>query len=212
MAHQWLILRLFLFSGTLWAQDERYYRQILSGELANSLQDYKESSGIQLSLKGASYKIDLNDDGIEEIIQPQKRNGVDWIEIRNHQETKIFEGKFLASGTDSSIYKIKKVSLSKKVKALIFFFYEGKTQARKFEAAAKLFFATYEDNNLSSIKLSEGPHFFHEKEAQRDQYFRRDYMVNVYDINSDGTKEIAVQFNHIQRIFQYAGKGEWREI
>lgn len=212
MAQQWLILGLFLLSGALWAQDERYYRQILSGELANSSQEHKESTGVQLSLKGASYKVDLNNDGIEEIIQPQKRNGVDWIEIRSAQETKIFEGKLLASGAESSIYKIKMVSLSKKVKALIFYLYEGKTQAKKFEATARLFFVTYENNDLSHMKMTEGPHYFHEKEAQRDQYFRRDYMVNVHDINNDGTREIAVQFNHIQRIFQYIGKGEWREI
>jgi ribosomal protein L21E len=62
------------------------------------------------------------------------------------------------------------------------------------------------------MKLAQGPHHFHEKESQREQYWRRDYSVEVRDTNRDGTKEIVVQFNHIQRIMIYKGLGEWERL
>ncbi|MGE3609831.1 MAG: hypothetical protein AB7I27_09630 [Bacteriovoracaceae bacterium] len=210
MLHHWILLSFFIFLGRVWAQDERYYRQILSGELPEFYQESKEGLGPQLSIRGASYKIDLNEDGVDETIQPQKRDGVDWIEIKNSQEAKVFEAKLLAMGVESQIYKIKFVKISPKVKALILFLDEGKTQSKKFESTARLYFITFENNDLKSMKITQGPHFFHERESQRDQYFRREYMVNIYDVNNDGIREIAIQFNHIQKIYQYAGSGEWR--
>src|SRR5690606_30569035 len=106
---------------------------------------------------------------------------------------KIFEAKLLAMGGDSALYKIKLVSLSPKVRALILFLDEGKTEGRRFESTARIFVLSFENNDLNTLKLVRGPHFFQEKEAQRDQYFRREYQVNVVDLDNDGVKEISVQ-------------------
>jgi hypothetical protein len=210
MVHHWGLFFILTLSLSALGQDERYYRQILSGELPDVFKTYKENLIQSISVTGASYKIDLNSDGIEETIQPQKRDGVDWIEIRDSSERKIFQGSLFAMGAESVLYKIKLVHLSKTLRALILFLDEGRTQGRKFESTARLYVLSYENNDLSTLKLSAGPHFFHEREAQRDQYFRRDYVVNVVDFDEDGTREISVQFNRIQRIMQYTGNGDWK--
>ena len=140
----------------------------------------------------------------------KKRDGADWIEIRGGNKAHLFEAKLFAMGSESSLYKIKLVSLSRKVRALILFLDEGFSAGKEFESTGRIFVISYEDNDLSTMKIAQGPHMFHEKESVRDMYYRRDYQVNVVDFNKDGIKEISVQFNHIQRIMQYLGKGEWR--
>ncbi len=163
----------------------------------------------QFNVFGASYRIDLNSDGIEEYLTPQKRDGVDWLEIRDHSERIIFQTKLLAMGGGSSIYKIKFVQISPTVKSLLVFLDEGITKGKKFESTGRFFVLTYENNNLEKIQVDLGPHLFHEKEALREQYFRRDSQVNIYDIDKDGVREIALQYNHIQRIMKFEN-GHWK--
>lgn len=213
MVHQWLFFLLFfMLSVQSGAQDERYYRKILSGELPSVTESLKESSLPTFNVSGPLYRVDINEDKIEETIIAQKRDGVDWIEIRNASGTKIFESKLLAMGVSSHLYKIKIVDLSPRVKALILFMDEGFIKGKKFESTARLFVMTIEDNDFSKIWITSGPHFFHEKESHREQYWRRNYTVNVYDSNGDGIKEISVMYNHIQRYMIYNGKGEWKRF
>jgi hypothetical protein len=212
MVHQLWLFLILLLVRPVWSQDERFYRQILKGELPQLSQELKEIPETQFNVKGASYLIDLNDDGIEESIQPQKRDGVDFIEIKNSSQRKIFDHKLLAIGSESHIYKIKFTRLNDTTKVLVIFLDEGHTAGRRFESTARIFLLTFENNDLSTMKLTQGPHHFHEKETQREQYWRRDYAVEVRDTNNDGTKEVIVQFNHIQRIMIYKGRGEWQRF
>ncbi len=208
MVRQVLIFFIF-FSQILHAQDERYYRQILTGELPKALGPI---SGIELpsfNAYGNIYRLDINGDGIEESIQPQKRDGVDWIEIRDSSQRKVFEAKLLAQGAESYLYKIRLVSLSTKARALILFLDEGFTKGKYFESTAKIYLVSLDNNDLSTLKISDGAHFFHEKKAQRELYWRRIYNVNVFDMDNDGIKDISVQYNNIQRIFRYLGNGNW---
>jgi hypothetical protein len=210
MVHQWVFfLVIFILSGLASAQDERYFRQILTGELPRINEVAKEVASTQFSVNGPLYRVDLNDDGVEEIIQPQKRDGVDWIEIKNSSLTTLFEARLLAMGAESSIYKIRVVDLSQKVRALVLYVDEGTTKGLRFESTARLFVISFENKNLSKMWIEQGPHFFHEKEGQRDQYWRRNYSVNVFDMDGDGVKEISVQYNHTQRIMKYNGSGNW---
>ena len=210
--HHLGIFLLFTLSLSVFAQDERYYRQILKGELPNFSQDIGEVQEHQFNVKGATYSVDLNGDGIEEMIQPQKRDGVDWIEIRNTTQRKIFEAKLLAMGGESSIYKAKLVYLSSTTKLLMLFLDEGKTSGRRFESTARIYLITFENNDLSTMKITTGPHHFHEREGQRDQYWERDYSVEVRDVDKNGVRDVVVQYNHIQRIMVYKGNGNWDRL
>ena len=208
--HQGLLLTMFfVFLGTASAQDERFYRQIFTGELPQVAKDYVEVTVPQFNVSGSTYKVDLDSDGVLETLIPQKRDGVDWLEIRDGADRKIFETKILAMGGESTLYKIRLSPISKKVKALILYLDEGKTVGARFESTARIFLVSFENNDLSTMKATMGPHFYHEKEAQREQYFRRDFQVNVYDLDLDGTREVSVEYNHIQKIMKYKGNGEW---
>ena len=208
MVQQTLVLFILLFGTLAFGQDERYYRQILTGELPKMNEGYGQNLVNQFSVTGASYKIDLNSDGIEESIVPEKRDGVDWIVIKSAQETTIFETKIIAMGTGSSIYKIRFVQISRDVKALVVFIDEGIIASKKTQSTARFIVISFENNDLKKMTAWIGPHIFHELEAQRDQYYRRDYQVNIYDLDEDGTREIVVQYNHIQRIMKYEN-GIW---
>jgi hypothetical protein len=212
MVHHFKVFLLFLLAFEVFAQDERYYRQILKGELPSFGNEMAWSTEEKFSVDGAQYLLDLNGDGIDEIIQPKKRDGVDWLEIKDASLRNVFEAKLLAMGGDSSIYKIKLAHLSGTVKVLIVFLDEGKTEGRRFESTARIFLIPFENNDLRTMKLTQGPHHFQEKEAQREQYWRRDYNVEVRDVNQDGVRDIIVSYHHIQRIMLYSGKGNWRRL
>ncbi len=208
MLQKTLIFVLILgFSKIATAQDERYYRQIFTGELPKS--DTSSDLAQQFFVKGASYHIDLDGDKMEEVIEPSKIDGVDWIEIKSMSGSSQFKTKLPAIGGVSTLYKIKLVHITPTAKTLILFLDEGVTSGLFFESTARIYLLTYEKNNLKQMTLTMGPHFFHEKERQREQYWRRDYTINVYDIDGDGIREIAVQFNNIQRIMRYMGDGDW---
>jgi hypothetical protein len=212
MVQQLWLLIIFLFSWQALAQDERYFRQILKGEVPRVTKEIVETTEFQFNVKGNSYAIDLNGDGIEEFIQPQKRDGVDWLEIKNSSGSALFEAKLMAMGGDSKIDKIRFAHLSSKTKVLIIFLDEGQTSGRRFESTSRIFLVTLDDNDFSSFKLTQGPHFFHEKERQRDQYWRRKYSVEVRDINDDGIRDVVVEYDHIQRIMLYKKRGEWERL
>lgn len=212
MVHKALIFWLFI-SGFAFGQDERFFRQILKGEDLSLPEKGQSYNAVQsFVLKGKSYRIDLTGDSVEETIQPMKRDGVDWIEIRNASETVLYSGKLFAMGAESFLYKLKLVQLSESLKALILYLDEGGVQGKKFESTARIYVLSYENNDLRTLKLTEGPHFFHEKESTREQYWRRTYQVNVYDVDHDGTRDISVQYNHIQRFMLYKGNGEWEQF
>jgi hypothetical protein len=212
MVHHLSLFMIFFLSLSAFAQDERYYRQILNGELPSMGQEIKEIQEHQFNVKGAGYSVDLNGDGIEEIIQPQKRDGVDWIEIKDSGQRKIFDAKLLAMGGESVIYKARLAHLSLKTKLLILFLDEGKTNGRRFESTARIWLITFDNNDLSTMTMTRGPHHFHEKEGQRDQYWHRDLAVEVRDVDKNGTRDVVVEFNHIQRIMIYKGRGDWERL
>lgn len=212
MVHHLGLFLLLSLSFTAFAQDERYYRQILNGELPSMGQEIKEPQEHQFNVKGAGYTVDLNDDGIEEVIQPQKRDGVDWIEIKDSSQRKVFESRLLAMGGESVIYKVKLAHISKTTKLLVLFLDEGKSEGRKFESTGRIFLLTFDNNDLSTMSITRGPHHFHEKEGQRDQYWQKDYSVEIRDVDKNGVRDVVVQFNHIQRIMLYKGRGDWDRL
>ena len=212
MPHRIIFIFLTFVPGLLFAQDERYFRQIFSGELPKLEESFQSRVKPVMTINGTGHRVDLNRDGIEEIIQPQKRDGVDWIEIKNTSQNTLFEAKLFSMGGASVLYKIRLVDLSPRVRVLIVFLDEGITRGKRLESTARFYVLSFEDNNLTKITLTQGPHFFHEKEAPRDTYWRRNYSVNVYDMDNDGLKEITVQYNHIQRILRYKGSGMWERF
>ncbi len=209
MLQQCLVFFIILLGSTeIFAQDERYYRQILTGELPQTT-DVRESFVRNYLVKGPEYLVDLDSDGIEEIIQPEKRDGIDYLTILNSSRSVIFSAKLFASGGNSSIYKLRMVYITPTIRTMIIFLDEGSTKGLRFESVARIYLLSYEDNKLSTLTLTPGPHIYHEKEGQRDQYWRRDFLVDVKDLNDDQKREVIVHFGPIQHIYEYMRKGDW---
>jgi hypothetical protein len=208
--HLITLICFLLASGTLLAQDERYFRDIFSGALQRKINPDVEKPKIEV--RSAGYRFDLNDDGLPEIIRSSKRDNVDWFEIYDFRDSLIFETALDTQGINAGIYKANVVSISPTVKAIILHFYEGFTESTQFDGTARIYVLTFENNNLNKITVTKGPHFFHEFAKVREQYWRRPMRVNVIDYDKDGTKEISTSYGDLQYVIQYLGKGQWKKI
>jgi hypothetical protein len=202
--------RLFLFALALnsaFAQDERYFRDIFSGAL---VQKSKQSQlPPKIVVHSPFYRMDINGDGLPEQFRTSKRDNLDWFEIYDFRDQLIYEVELETQGVKSGIYKLRLVQLSPRSKAVLIHFYEGFTESTKFDGTARLYVASFDDNNINKISFIRGPHFFHEFSKVREQYFRRPMSVNVLDYNQDGVKEISTSYGFTQYIMSYRGSGEW---
>ncbi|MFZ4712357.1 MAG: hypothetical protein ACOYL6_01480 [Bacteriovoracaceae bacterium] len=202
-----IFLFIFLQSCPIWAQDERFFRQIFTGELgkeqAKLRKDYKWVA------ESPEHKLDLDGDGVAESLKVLKRDGENWLELSGKLGQPFYSVKIEAKGKDSSLFRINLVSLSSTVKVLLLSFYEGFTHYKQFNGTARLFLLSFEDNKLEQISFSTGPSFWLEREKVSDQYFKRLYSIDVNDLNGDKTKEIIVSFNRSNRALAYRGKGQF---
>ncbi len=199
-----------LFVNPVRGQDERFWRKMLSGELTREAQKAKVETKWEFA--SPLYHYDLNGDGREEVIQGLRRDGIDWLDITGHDKAKLFSGKLWAMGIGSSLYRVRLIQLSPTARVLVLHLYEGKTESKKLESSARLYFLTFDNNDFSTFKLTAGPRYWHEYEGIREQYWRRLYSLNVKDYDGDGTKDLAVEFNHMQSIWLYRGRGLWQNF
>lgn len=208
IAMRLIIVFSFLISSS-WAQDERYYRQIFTGELFDKKE---EALQYKVSVSTNAYLIDLNRDGKNERIRALKKDGLDFIEIKDRFGKNLMTKKLKAMGGESKLYKIQLKTISTETDVLILHFDEGITNSTIFETSARLYFITIQNRNFKRMYFYEGPHIFHEKEKVKNQYSRRYYNVNILDYNDDDRNEISISYNHIQHIFFYIRNGIWRRL
>ena len=198
---------IFAFVNPARAQDERFFRRLMTGELGREVE--KASAEPKYVFSGATYRVDLNSDGKEEGLQVVKRDLIDWLDVLNEDGIPVFKARLLPAGIDARIDRIRLVDLSPNLRVLILQYYEGKTEGRQMEATGRLWILSFEKKDIYNIKLTQGPAYWHEFEKIREQYGRRLYSLSVRDIDGDGTKDIMVAFNHMMHIFRYAGNGKW---
>lgn len=200
---------LFCFAlGLAQAQDEKFIRQILTQNLKKNVEEGADAA-YHWQVHSGAYNFDLDNDGLQEKFYLSKKDGQDWITLLDYTGKKIFEKKLQAKGHGSVLYKIRLVSLSPAHKALLLHFYEGHSSFVNTYGSARFYFITWDNNNLDTLAMFEGPSFFDEEKLGDKHYHRREYKLNVYDYNRDGIKEVSVRFNLIERIYFYQGKGQW---
>lgn len=205
----WIISLTFIlfFVNHARGQDERFFRRLVTGELAKEAQKVEDPPKYVFS--GPTYRVDLNGDGKEEGLQVVKRDLMDWLDILSDEGKVLFKAKLLPVGVNARIDRIRLVDLSPKLRVLVIEYYEGKTEGLQLEATARLWILSFENKDLSKIKLTMGPGYWHEFEKQREQYGRRIYSLSIRDIDGDGIKDIMVAYNHMMQIYRYAGNGVW---
>ena len=194
------------------AQDERYFRQLFSGELtkkSEAINDKKYSYFLHTPF----YSIDLNHDGVSEQIVFVKKDSEDWIEIYDQShgtdKTKIFSYQFEALGFDSDLYKIEYKKLSAQTSIILLYYFEGVSRYTEMQATSRIYFITIDNNDLKTFKAYKGPSLFEEKESLKGHYHLRNYQIYLKDLNNDGVNEVVIKFRGMSRVFVYQGHGQW---
>lgn len=198
---------IFIFVNPAYAQDERVWRKLLTGELGQEAE--RPQIVPKYVFNGPTYRFDLDGDGTEEGLVLSKRDLIDWVEIHAADGRKIFEGKLAASGINARVDRIRIVDLSNDARVLIISYFEGKTENRRLEALARLWFITIDRHDLKTLALTRGPVYWHEFEGMRHAYGRRLYALGLRDFDGDGRKDVRVAYNHIMSIWRYRGDGKW---
>jgi hypothetical protein len=201
---------IMFFVNPAMAQDERFWRKLVTGELTR--EQKKEPGVAKWVFSTPRYEFDLNSDGKNESLTVQLVDGMSVVEIYSHDKSLLFRGTLTGVGMDSKIYRLRLIDVSDKVRSLLIHFYEGKTESQRFEATARLYFVTFAKADMSKFSFQKGPQYWHEFEAPRDQYWRRKYAINVMDLNKDGAKEVFVNFNSSQSVWQYQNSGLWQKL
>lgn len=204
-----LIFFSFFVSWESLAQDEVFFKSILNKSLLKSQKI--EDRVFHFETYKNAYHYDITKDGQQEMIIPSKKDGIDWIEIKDFQGKSLFSGRLQAYGLESILYKIKIVKLSKDTTALLLFYMDGETNWVSYERSARVYLLTYHEQKFSD-KLFKAVHIAIEKEKTRDQYWRRKMSVETADYNRDGVKEIIISYESIQHIFVYSEKNGWKRF
>jgi hypothetical protein len=199
--------QLLVFENLSWAQDEKIYRQLVSGEILTNLETLQPPAAYEF--KAPYYAFDLNGDQLEEYLSYEIRDGIPYFQLFNQNKTLLLEGKLSPTGAHAKPYRFRIVDLSQKFRVVIIYFNEGETTAYGYHQFSRLYFLSIDDKKLNQAKIVKGPQIFQEKEIHREQYFRRQYGVNVVDFNQDGIKEISVSYHGHERIYKYLGLGKW---
>lgn len=203
---------ILLFIGSAAAQDERYYRKIYTNEYKRKTEAVKFHKDTTINVASPYYRQDLNDDGLPERIRSVKRDGVDWFELYDYKGDLLFEYPLETQGIQSSLYKVRVVTINKVTRALILHFFEGYTKSTNFEGRARIYLLSFENKDFNTLKMYRGAYYFQEKETYPEAYWQRNLHVNVLDYNRDGTKEVSITFGRIAKLFSYLGNGKWGRL
>jgi hypothetical protein len=202
-----ILVILLLHSMVLLAQDERYFRDLFSGELTRD--KFQEKKKYKWEVETPFYDIDLDGDSWPESFVFAKKDGEDWINIYDKHKTLFFSKRLASKGADSGVYKISFHKLGPKYSVLLIYFNEGYTYYLNYLSTARLYFLSIDNQNLKTMRLERGPQVWREQEKRYKKYGLRKYEVGVKDLDGDGERDILVKFNNISRAYLYRGKGKW---
>lgn len=193
-------------------QDERYFRQLFSGELVkgtHKAEDKKYSYYIHTPY----YALDLNRDGVAEQVVFVKKDSEDWVEIFDEKagiKTKIFSYRFETKGFDSELFRIEFKKLSASTSILILYYYEGLSRYIEMQATSRVYVVTIDNDDLKTMVGFRGPSFFEEHKSLKGHYRLRNYQVYLQDLNNDDIKELIIKFRETSQVFIYNGNGKWK--
>jgi hypothetical protein len=193
-------------------QDERYFRQIITGERGLGVGQAAEKK-YSYYIHSPYYALDLNHDGNPEQIVFVKKDSEDWVEIFEQKlgaKKKIFSYRFETKGFDSELFKIEFKKLSPKTYAIIFYYYEGVNRYTELTATSRIYVGTIDLEDLKTLAVFKGPSFFEEHKSLKGHYHLRDYQVYLQDLNNDLVNELVVKYRLTSQVFLYNGDGKWK--
>lgn len=201
-----LLFAFFGFEGH--AQDERLFRELLLHNKHSKLIN-KVKPTYFLKARSNSHMVDLTGDHRPEKLFTAKRDGEDWLQIYDHAGELLFKKTLDTQGPWSRLYRIQVRKLNEKSKVMLLYFYEGITRYLEFQGTTRIYFVTYDDNNLKTLRMYKGPVIWDEKRGFKDHYHQRVYDVSFFDLDGDETREVTVSYGRMNRVYKYLGKGSW---
>lgn len=194
-------------------QDERYFRQIFSGELAKKEMKANDQKKYSYLIHTPYYALDLNHDNNPEDLVFVKKDSEDWIEILEEvkgEKKKIFSYRFETKGYNSELYRIEFKKLSSKTSVLIMYYYEGLSKYTEMQGTSRIYLITIDNDDLKTLTAFKGPSFFEEHKSLKGHYHLRNYQVYLKDLNNDDVKELIVKYRETSQVFLYDGNGKWK--
>lgn len=204
------LLIVFAMPSKVWGQDERYFRQLFSGELARSEEAVKTEKKYSYFVHTPYYALDLNRDGISEQVVFVKKDNEDWIEILDKDKKKIFSYLFENKGFDSELFRIELKTLSPSTNILLLHYYEGVSRYIEFQGTSRIYALTIDNKDLGTLRGFKGSSFFDEHKSFKGHYHKRNYEVYLEDLNKDSVKELVIKHNVTSTVFVYKGQGLWQ--
>jgi hypothetical protein len=195
-------------------QDERYFRQIFSGELTKD-ELKPDDKKYSYFLHTPFYSVDLNRDKNPEEIIFVKKDSEDWIEIfENHAgvRNKVFSYRFETKGYDSELFRIEFKKLSDTTSVMVLYYYEGISKYTEMQSTSRIYLVTIDNNDLKTMKAFKGPSVFEEHKSLKGHYHLRNYQVYLQDLNNDGIKEVIVKYRNVSQVLLYDGDGKWKSF
>ncbi|MBP9680294.1 MAG: hypothetical protein KBD76_02725 [Bacteriovorax sp.] len=193
-------------------QDERFFRQIFSGELSPVTKPLEEKK-YSYYVHTPYYALDLNNDKNPEDLVYVKKENEDWIEIFENikgEKRKIFGYRFEAKGYNAELFRIEFKKLSDITSVLVMYYYEGLSRYTEMQGTSRIYVATIDNRDLMSLNVLKGPSVFEENRSLKGHYHLRNYQVSLSDLNNDGIKELIVKFRSISQVYVYEGSGKWK--
>ena len=111
--------------------------------------------------------MDLDGDQRSEKISMENNDGINYFVIRNHRNFPILRKPFLTQAIGGIVHKLRLVQVSKDTKLLIVYYFEGVTEYMDFQGTGRLYFVSWKDNDLKTLSMSIGPHYWHESKDYR---------------------------------------------
>jgi hypothetical protein len=207
------MLKIFLFISYIFlncaqAQDERYFREIFTGEMIHK-DKKEEAKKVYYQAFTPRYIFDLNNDGDKEKFFYETRDAGHNFYIENSHNELLYKASFESVGKGAHLYRVGIHHLNPQTTVLLLYFFEGSIDYLNFQGTSRLYFLTIEDNDLHKIYLNRGPIIWEEFQNTKGHYRQRPFDISLIDYNHDGTREIAVKNHLISRVYLYRGKGLW---
>jgi hypothetical protein len=207
-----ILLLFFLVPWRAMPQDERYFRQLFSGELLKG-EVKTEAKKYSYTLHTPFYALDLNHDSNPEFVIFVKKDSEDWVEIFEQikgERKKVFSYRFETKGFNSELFKIEFKRISPKTSVLIMYYYEGMSKYTEMDSSSRIYVATLDNDDLKSLSMFKGPSFFEEHKSLKGHYHIKNYQVYLQDLNNDIIKELVVKHHLVSQVFFYEGSGKWK--
>jgi len=208
----YVILIFFLSFTNALCQDERLFRDLMDQNERKQRKKPFFQKKVHWQVISPFYELEMDGLPGKESFRVEKRDGEDWFILFNQYKEKIISKKLDTLGKESKVFRVTLRSLSKKVKTLIVYFYNGYTSAVNFEGTGRLYFFTWENNDFKTLSSFKGPSFWHEFSERNGHYHRRTYELSLYDSDGDGIKEIIVKHGLITKLFFYKIKKGWKRF